>query len=52
MCCLRRRAAVGINSEGKEGRDASTIDLNTVVEPRKFYQLIQVTHRKIGRAHV
>ena len=46
MCCLRCRAAVGINSEGKEGIDASTIDLNTVVEPRTFYQLIQVTHKR------
>ena len=34
MCCSRRQAVDGINSEGEEGRDVSTVDLNTVVQSR------------------
>lgn len=34
MCFSRRQAVDGINSEDEEGRDASTVDLNTVVQSR------------------
>lgn len=34
MCFSRRQAVDGINSEGEEGRDVSTVDLNTVVQSR------------------
>lgn len=34
MCCSRRQAVDGINSEGEEGRDVSTVYLNTVVQSR------------------
>ena len=34
MCCSRRQAVDGINSEGEEGRDVATVDLNTVVQSR------------------
>ena len=34
MCCSRRQAVDGINSECEEGRDVSTVDLNAVVQSR------------------
>ena len=34
MCFSRRQAVDGINSEDEEGRHASTVDLNTVVQSR------------------
>lgn len=34
MCFSRRQAVDGINSEDEEGRDASTVELNTVVQSR------------------